>query len=179
MSTEQLATRSFADEITVMILTFNEESNIARTLDALAWAPNVLIIDSGSTDETLAILARYPNVRIVTRKFDTFADQCNFGLTQVHTPWVLSLDADYELSEALGREICGLTPESRVVGYRAGFIYRIFGKPLSSTLYPDRVVLYRTGLAKYRNEGHGHRVMIDGTITALAARIYHDDRKPL
>jgi hypothetical protein len=116
---------------------------------------------------------------VVTRKFDTFADQCNFGLTRVQTPWVLSLDADYELSAELGREICRLEPPDDIAGYRAAFVYRVYGKPLAATLYPPRTVLYRRHLAIYRNEGHGHRVMIDGTVRELKERIFHDDRKPL
>lgn len=162
-----------------MILTHNEESNIARTLAPLTFVREILVVDSGSTDETLAIVRRHPRTRIVTRRFDSFADQCNFGLTEVQTPWILSLDADYELSSPLVQEICTLGPDSDVTGYRASFVYRIFGKPLSGTLYPDRIVLYRRGQASYRNEGHGHRVTVVGSIRPLAGRIYHDDRKPL
>jgi glycosyltransferase involved in cell wall biosynthesis len=168
-----------ADQLTVMILTYNEEANIARTLDAIKWAGRILIIDSGSTDATLTTVARCSQARVVTRKFNTFADQCNFGLTEVQTPWVLSLDADYELSAELGLEICRLAPPSDIAGYRAAFVYRIYGKPLSATLYPPRTVLYRRHLATYRNEGHGHRVMIDGAVHKLNGCIFHDDRKPL
>lgn len=162
-----------------MILTYNEEPNIARTLEAVAWVKEILIVDSGSSDATLAIAARYPQARVVTRKFDAFADQCNFGLTQITTPWVLSLDADYELTAELGEEIRSLRPNADVAGYRAPFIYRMFGRPLSATLYPPRTVLYRRDRAHYRNEGHGHRVTIEGQVATLKAVIYHDDRKPL
>ncbi len=162
-----------------MILTFNEAPNIARTLDAVAWAKEILIVDSGSTDETLAIIARYANARVVTRKFDSFAEQCNFGLTEVRTGWVVSMDADYELTPALAVEIRALTPTAEVSGYRAGFVYRIYGRSLRATLYPPRTVLYRPSRGRYRNEGHGHRVMIEGEVRRLAGAIYHDDRKPL
>ena len=155
------------EPVTAMVLTFNEEPNIGRTMDALSWVDEILVIDSGSTDATLAIVARSPKARVVTRTFDTFADQCNFGLAQVRTPWVLSLDADYEVSAALSREICSMTPAAGIDGYRAGFTYRMFGKPLSATLYPDRVVLYRPERARYHNEGHGHRVAIIGKVEQL------------
>jgi glycosyltransferase involved in cell wall biosynthesis len=168
-----------ADQITVMVLTFNEEANIARTLDAVRWASQILIVDSGSTDATLEIVQRYPQARVTTRKFDSFAQQCNFGLTQISTPWVLSLDADYELTAALADEIAKLNPAHAASGYTASFVYRIFGRPLRSTLYPPRTVLYRRDRARYRDEGHGHRVIIEGATQQLTARIYHDDRKPL
>jgi ABC-type multidrug transport system fused ATPase/permease subunit len=101
------------------------------------------------------------------------------GLAQVQTEWALSLDADYELSQELVDELRALKPHEHTTGYRARFIYRIYGRPLRGTLYPPRVVLYRAGCAQYKNEGHGHRVSIDGGIDTLNAPIYHDDRKPL
>lgn len=165
--------------ITPMLLTYNEAPNIARTLDKLAWARQILVIDSGSTDDTLAIVARYGQAQVVHRGFDDFAGQCNFGLSRITTPWVLSLDADYELSDALIAELRTLAPGDRINGYRAGFIYRMFGHALRGTLYPPRTVLYRAATGRYRNEGHGHRAVIDGAVQNLAARIYHDDRKPL
>lgn len=168
-----------ADRVTAMILTYNEEQNMPRTLNALRWAHEIMVVDSGSVDDTLNIVRSHPRTRVVTRKFDSFAQQCNFGLTQVKTQWVLSIDADYELSEALVAEICGLTPPDEVVGYRASFVYRIFGRPLSGTLYPPRTVLYRREGAAYRDEGHGHRLTIEGVVETLRAPIYHDDRKPL
>jgi glycosyltransferase involved in cell wall biosynthesis len=167
------------DQLTALVLTYNEEDNIGRTLAALGWVPRVLVLDSGSTDRTLEIVARFPNARVATRTFDSFAGQCNFGLTLVEAPWVLSLDADYEVSEALAREIGGLEPAADVCGYRARFVYRVYGRNLRSTLYPPRTVLYRKDKAKYRDEGHGHRVQIAGSIAPLAAPIYLDDRKPL
>jgi glycosyltransferase involved in cell wall biosynthesis len=167
-----------AVDITAMILTYNEEPNIARTLDAVAWLKDVLIVDSGSTDATLDIIARYPNARVVTRKFDSFAEQCNFGLAQVRTPWVLSMDADYELTPEVTSEIQTIVPVDAISGYRAGFIYRMYGGPLRATLYPRRIVLYRPQCGRYRNEGHGHRVVLVGEVRDLVGKIWHDDRKP-
>jgi len=167
------------DEITPLLITFNEAPNLARTLDKLVWARRIVVVDSGSTDETLKILARYPQVEIVHRPFDSFAAQCNFGLAQVRTAWVLSLDADYELSDALVRELHKLQATDTVSGYRASFVFRIYGHALRGNLYPPRVVLYRVHDAYYVNEGHGHRVVVAGTVIPLLGAIYHDDRKPL
>jgi hypothetical protein len=136
-------------------------------------------VDSGSTDGTLDILGRYPQVALFERAFDSFADQCNFGLAQVETEWALSLDADYEISDRLVEELSNLRETERVAGYRASFIYRIYGRPLRGTLYPPRIVLYRVKNARYANEGHGHRVIVSGEVRALTGAIYHDDRKPL
>ena len=167
------------EDITPIVITYNEEANIARTLDRLAWAQRIVVIDSGSTDGTLDIVRSYPRAEVVHRPFDDFASQCNFGIAQVSTTWVLSLDADYELSDELVTELHGLRPDAATGGYQAQFVYRVFGRPLRGTLYPPRTVLYRKDKACYQNEGHGHRVNVAGNVVPLAGVIFHDDRKPL
>jgi glycosyltransferase involved in cell wall biosynthesis len=167
------------EDITPLVITYNEAENIARTLDRITWARRIVVIDSGSTDKTLEIARAYPQVDIVQRPFDDFAAQCNFGIARVKTGWVLSLDADYELSDELVAELRDLRPDAETYGYRARFVYRVHGRPLRGTLYPSRVVLYRKEYASYRTEGHGHRVMVPGKTLPLAGSIFHDDRKPL
>ena len=85
------------DQITPVILTRDEEANIARTLGQLRWAREVVVVDSFSTDGTLAAARRFPNVHVYERVFDTLAKQWTFALEQVGTPWFLSMDADYFL----------------------------------------------------------------------------------
>jgi glycosyltransferase involved in cell wall biosynthesis len=170
---------TLADQLTAMILTFNEEHNIARTLDALHWVKQILIVDSGSTDSTLAIVARYPTARVVTRKFDTAAKQCNFGLSHVSTDWVLSMDADYVATAKLASEIMALASDPETAGYWVGFNYLVYGKALRANLYPKRCVLYRRSAAAYEDHGHTQRVVIDGHIGRLLGKFDHDDRKPL
>ena len=165
--------------VTPLLITFDEAPNIARALDKLAWARRIVVVDSGSSDGTLEILAHYPQVALFERAFDSFADQCNFGLAQVQSEWVLSLDADYELSDSLVDELSNLRETELVAGYCASFVYRIHGRPLRGTLYPRRIVLYRVKNARYANEGHAHRVIVSGDVRALSGVIYHDDRKPL
>jgi glycosyltransferase involved in cell wall biosynthesis len=167
------------DQITPLIITANEAANIGHTLSKLHWAKRIVVIDSGSTDETLEMLQHYPQVEVIQHPFTDFASQCNFGLTQVRSPWALSLDADYELSDELVRELKSLTPKDNVAGFQAAFVYRIHGRALRGSLYPPRTVLYRREKARYRNEGHGHRVVVDGDVFPLKGVIFHDDRKPL
>jgi glycosyltransferase involved in cell wall biosynthesis len=167
------------DRITPLILTFNEAPNIRRTLEKLTWAKEIVIVDSFSTDETPDIVKSFPQARVIQRKFDTFASQCNFGLQQINTEWVLSLDADFILSDKLNCELQELKPASDVAGYRAKFIYCVRGRPLRASLYPPRTVLYRKALANYHDEGHGHRVQVEGKVISLHGAILHDDRKPL
>lgn len=172
---------SFLDDITALILTYNESPNIARTLDALWSFPEILVLDSGSTDGTIQIIDRYPNARCMTRAFDTHAEQWNHGLTNcgIQRPWVLALDADYRLSDALVNEISKLRPEDYVSGFRLSFRYCVCGHPLSSTLYPAHVALYRRDKVRYIQEGHTQKPLVEGVVKDLRNRIDHDDRKPL
>jgi glycosyltransferase involved in cell wall biosynthesis len=172
---------SFLDKISVLILAYNEAPNIARTLDALVRFPEVVVLDSGSTDGTLDIVARYPNARAAIRPFDSHAAQWNYGLTScgIARPWVFALDADYIVSAALVDEIAALRLDDGVSGYRIAFRYCIHGRPLSGSLYQPHVALYRRARASYLQEGHTQRVVVDDRIEDLRGLIDHDDRKPL
>ena len=165
--------------ITPLIIVFNEAPNIGRTLKMLEWAREIVIVDSGSTDSTLEIVRDFPQVRLVTRVFDTFARQCNFGLEQIETEWVLSLDADYVLTDEWLGELTALTVSPDVMGFTTEFVYCVHGRPLRASLYPPRTVLYRRDRASYRDDGHGHRVVIAGECRRFTAKMLHDDRKPL
>lgn len=167
------------DRITPLILTFNELPNIARTTARLEWARRILVVDSFSTDGTVEFLRRNPRVELLQRRFDSFAGQCNFGLTHIQSEWVLSLDADYVCSEEIVREIASLPDSPTAAGFQASFKYCVNGRPLLGSLYPARTVLYRRKLAQYERDGHAHRVVVNGEIGRLAGVIYHDDRKPL
>lgn len=169
------------DRITPLILTLNEAPNIGRTLDRLAWARDIVVVDSGSTDATLEIAARYPSVRVFERRFTTHAEQWNHGLreTGIATEWVLALDADFLLTDEIVREIAALAPGPDTGGYRAPFVYCVDGAPLRGAVYPPVVVLFRRDGAEYGQDGHTQRVRARGTIEALSAPIRHDDRKPL
>lgn len=167
------------EKITPLLLTFNEAPNIGRTLERLKWAKTIVVVDSYSTDETIKILQSYPQVQIFQKEFSSFASQCNYGLEQIKSEWVLSLDADYILSDELIDEIKNLPQDTQVNSYIVRFKYCVFGRSLRGTLYPPRNVLYRRDKATYKEDGHAHRVYVDGKTDMLSSYIYHDDRKSL
>ncbi|HSL54262.1 MAG TPA: glycosyltransferase family 2 protein, partial [Pyrinomonadaceae bacterium] len=169
------------DQITPLILTYNEAPNIARSLGALSWANDIVVVDSFSDDDTIKITHLFPHVRVFQRAFDCHRNQWEFGLkeTGISTPWVLALDADYVVSDELIAELKTLTPEPQTAGYRASFVYCIKGRKLRSGIYPPVTVLYRRDAATYVQDGHTQRVAIEGAIEDLRAPIFHDDRKSL
>lgn len=165
--------------ITPVILTYNEAPNISRSLQKLFWAKRIVVIDSYSTDNTLAIAASYPQVEIFQRKFDNHTRQWNYGIDKVDTEWILSLDADYILSDSLIEEIETLFPFDDINGYFASFKYCIFGKPLRSTILPPRQILFRRSCSTYVNDGHTQLLTVKGKSVSLRGSILHDDRKSL
>jgi glycosyltransferase involved in cell wall biosynthesis len=168
-------------DITPVIITLDEAPNIGRSLERLTWAREVVIVDSGSTDETLAIAGRFPNVRTIHRPFDSLARQWTFaaGETGVTTEWILRLDADYMVEPAFRDELGALHPPSDIVAYEAPFTYCIDGRPLRGSLYPTKPVLFRRGRVGFVQDGHTERMLVQGAIGRLHSRLLHDDRKSL
>jgi glycosyltransferase involved in cell wall biosynthesis len=169
------------EAVTPLILTFNEAPNIGRVLERLDWAREIVVVDSFSDDETVAIAKSFPQVRVLQRKFDNHAAQWNFGLreTGISTEWVMALDADYVLTPEFIDELKALEPTSRTRGFQARFTYCINGRPLRSGVYPSVTVLYQKAFAEYSQDGHTHRLELTGEVETIGARILHDDRKPL
>lgn len=169
------------EQITPLILTYNEASNIRRTLERLRWAREIVIVDSFSSDETLEIISGFPQARVLQRRFDSHEEQWNFALKEsgISSEWVLALDADYLLTPELLEELKWMEPRADIEGYSAGFVYCVNGRPLRGSAYPPVTVLYRRAKASYQQDGHTQRVVIGGKVEPLRARILHDDRKPL
>lgn len=169
------------EEITPVILTFNEDANIKRALTGLKWARQIVVVDSFSTDSTVALLAQNELVRLFQRNFDSHAEQWNYAIneTAITTEWFLALDADYMLDDSMVSELKALQPVPETEGYSARFRYCIAGVPLRGSLYPPVTVLCRRSRARYIQEGHTQRVVVGGKVLPLNTYILHDDRKSL
>lgn len=168
-------------QITPVLLTYNEEANITRTLDSLRWAKRIVVIDSGSSDRTLELLAAHPQVEVSTRPFDTHATQWNHGVDQVRTPWAICLDADYRVTPELRAELEQLLSSnmSGIDGLIISFRYLVYGRPLRRCVYPAKVVMFRPDRCRYIDDGHTQRLEIHGPTLTLRSPILHDDRKSL
>ncbi len=167
------------DQVTPVILTYNEEANLGRCLARLGWARDIVVVDSLSTDRTKEIAMGFSNVRFLERHFDNHTAQWGFGLAQVKSDWVLSLDADYLMAEDFEAEVNALAPAPELAAYAVSFRYCILGRPLRGTLYPPRLALFRRAVCQYVQDGHTQLLRADGPTASLRTRILHDDRKSL
>ena len=170
------------EQITPVILTYNEEPNIGRVLKQLTWARDVVIVDSHSTDRTRDIIGKFRNVRVYPHAFEAHAAQWTYALTQtgITSDWILVLDSDYVLSQALVTEIASLAPADDVAGYEAAFRYCVQGHALPRSIYPPRIVLCRRDRGRFYQDGHTQRLeVMKGRVLRLENPIDHDDRKSL
>lgn len=169
-----------ASQVTPLILTFNEEPNLRRTLSALSWANEVVILDSGSTDATIEIAKSFSNVRVVERPFDAHGRQWEFGVrnTGIVSEYVLALDADMELSADFVMEL----DRRFLPGAFAGGVVRfqmIYEKrTLAGGIYPAQLRVFRRDAVLVTQRGHTQVFQTGGKTYSFKARIRHEDRKP-
>jgi glycosyltransferase involved in cell wall biosynthesis len=172
---------NIAHLVTPVTLTFNEAPNLERLLRSLAWAGDVVVVDSGSCDSTERVARQFPNVRWFVRRFDTHGAQWQFAIrqTQVATPYVLALDADYEVPSSFVEELARRFAIGGFSGGVAGFEYRIHGRSLMGSVYPPKLVVFRPHDVRISQSGHTQEFATDGAIYRFAQRLVHDDRKPV
>jgi glycosyltransferase involved in cell wall biosynthesis len=169
------------DDITPIILSHNEEPNIGRVLSRLAWAREIIVVDSHSVDRTQDIARGFRNVRLVLHAFENHAAQWLYALrdTGIVTEWVLALDSDYVVPEEFFRELEALAPDESTAGYEARFRYCVLGRALPRSNYPPRIVLSRRARSTFYQDGHTQRLAVNGDVIRLRHAIDHDDRKSL
>ncbi len=144
--------------LSVAIVACNEAENIGRTLASVAWADEINLVDSGSTDATLEIAQGY-GASIFTEPWKGYGAQVNSALDKCTGDWILNLDADEWLSPELAEEIRALlSGPPRYRAYWAPRLNQIFGRWMRhGGLYPDRKLrLFRRGCARLREDTEPH-----------------------
>ena len=150
--------------LSVLILTYNEQANLPRCLDAVRWSDDLWVLDSFSTDRTIEV-ARSHGARVLQNRFASFAQQRNFGLEHggLKHEWVLHLDADEVVTPELRDEILAATQRNEKSAYRVASKMMFQGRWLKhSGLYPwHQVRLGRRDRLKFKQVGHGQREDLD------------------
>ncbi|MES2703571.1 MAG: glycosyltransferase family 2 protein [Bacteroidota bacterium] len=126
-------------KLSVVIITFNEERNLRRCLEAaMGVADEIVVIDSGSTDDTKAIAKAY-NAVVIEHAFEGYAQQKNFASCHAAHDWILSLDADEQLTPELTASILAVKQDPKHVVYEMPRLTNYCGKWIRHCgWYPDR-----------------------------------------
>jgi glycosyltransferase involved in cell wall biosynthesis len=147
-------------KVSILILTHNEAANLPACLGALSWCHDIVVVDSGSEDRTVAIAQGY-GARILHRPFDNFAGQRNFGLHNgcFRHDWVLHLDADEVVTQAFAGALAALEPNGDLDAWRVPFKTIFFGTWLRhSGMWPTyQVRLGHVLRLRFVQIGHGQR----------------------
>jgi len=167
-------------QLTVTVITYNESEHIAAALDSVAWADEIIVVDSGSTDRT-AEIARAKATRVITRDWPGYSAQKNFAADQASNDWVLSMDADERVTPALAGEIRALLQRGPdAAGYRIRRVSYYLGRWIRSTdWFPDyQLRLYDRRAGRWNGLrihesfrlGEGHPATLHGELEHYAYR---------
>lgn len=162
--------------LSAAVITFNEEKNICRCLESLRWADEIIVVDSFSTDATVELSRRYTD-RVVQRAWPGHVAQKQFALEQAAGDWIISLDADEELSAAAADDIRALLARGPSAVAGCSFPRRSFylGRWIRhGGWYPDRKLrLVRRGRARWTGDDPHDKLVVDGEVRNLSGRINH------
>lgn len=145
------------ETISVVIAAKNEESNIRRCLESVSWADEIVVVDDESSDRTAAIAREFTNKVFVHKSPVNFNLNKNYGADRASGDWILSLDADEVIPEALAEEIKTVmrAPRSGIEGYCLNRRNYFLGQWVRGcNWYPDRILrLYRKGKTAWPEKG--------------------------
>jgi glycosyltransferase involved in cell wall biosynthesis len=148
-------------KVVALVLCHDEALQVQACLQSLAPADQIVVVDSGSADETVQLAAAVPRVKIVERPFANFADQRNHGLDFLVPPgsWVLHVDADERIPAALWSEIDRLSPPPAAVAYNLASRTFLRGRTvLRASAFPVyQTRLTRAGYFHFEQVGHGQK----------------------
>lgn len=163
-------------KISAIIITLNEERNIGECIESLAFADEIVVVDSGSTDGTEGVCRRNPRVRWFAEEWKGYGMQKNSAREKATHPWVFSIDADERVTGELRREIAGIDLDaSPYCGYRVprksffgGAWVRHCG------WYPDETVrLFRKDRCRFDDREVHEAVRCDGQTGKLKENLLH------
>jgi glycosyltransferase involved in cell wall biosynthesis len=162
--------------ISVPIVACNEAANLGRTLASVAWADEIVLVDSGSTDETLAIAAEF-KAKVFSEPWKGYGPQVNSAIDKCTGDWILALDADEAVTPELRTEIQALLAgEPQFDAYWIPRLNLFLGRWMRhGGVYPDpKLRLFRRGTARLREDTEPHATpKWDGPTGRLEAHMLH------
>jgi glycosyltransferase involved in cell wall biosynthesis len=166
--------------ISVILITKNEAALIRQALDSVAWADEIVVVDSGSTDGTVEICREYTD-KVFETDWPGFGPQKNRALDHARGDWVLSIDADEHLTPELAQEIRQVLAAPQAVGYKLPRLSSFCGRYMRhSGWWPDPVLrLFRRDAGRFSDDRVHERVIVDGTVRTLNGLLLHESYRSL
>ena len=161
--------------VTVTIITLNESRHIAAAIDSAAWADEILVVDSGSTDDTVSI-ATAKGVRVMSRTWPGYVDQKNYAASVASHDWIFSLDADERVTPSLAAEVRTIVDgNSTERAFRVPRVTFHLGRWVRTTdFYPDyQTRLYDRRAARWQGKYVHESVLADGPVGQLKNELQH------
>jgi glycosyltransferase involved in cell wall biosynthesis len=166
--------------LSVIIITKNEADLIGQCLESVKWADEIIVVDSGSTDATVEICRRYTD-KVVVTDWPGFGPQKNRALAMATSDWVLSIDADEEVTPALAEEIRKTLTAPTAAGYTLARLSSYCGRFMKhSGWWPDPVLrVFKRETGSFTDARVHERVIVNGQIKALNKTLLHHSYRSL
>jgi glycosyltransferase involved in cell wall biosynthesis len=161
--------------LSVILITSNEEANIGACLESVAFADEIVVVDSGSTDSTVEIAERFGAKVVIKDDWPGFGLQKQRALDLATSDWVLSIDADERIPEALRSQMLAAMADGACAGYRLNRLSWFLGRPMRhGGWHPDRVLrLVRRESARFSADIVHERLLVEGIVGDLSEPMLH------
>lgn len=165
------------EKISALVIAYNEIGYIEKCIDSVAFADEIIVVDSYSTDGTYEYLKHHPKVKVIQHSFTNFTHQKSFALKQATNDWVLFLDADETVSKKLQNEI--IETVNKGTDYAAFWFYRKFmfeSRPLhfSGWQTDKNYRLFRKSKAQFSDKKIVHETLdVDGKSGVFQEKLTH------
>jgi glycosyltransferase involved in cell wall biosynthesis len=167
--------------LSAAVVVLNEEERLRACLESVVWADEIVVVDSGSSDKTMAIAREFTD-RAMFRAWEGYGAQKNFALGQCRGDWLLSIDADERVSDALREEIqAAMRADRPEAGYYLPRQNVFQGKWVRhGGLYPDwQLRLFRRGRGAFLERAVHESVRVDGPTGRFSAPLVHESYRSI
>jgi glycosyltransferase involved in cell wall biosynthesis len=166
---------SYKTMLSVVIITKNESAHIARCLESIAWADEIIVLDSGSEDNTVDICRRYTD-KVFMTDWPGFGIQKQRAVSKATQPWILSIDADEQVIPELREEIEQAMSQAHISGFEIPRLSSYCGKQIRhGGWWPDYVLrLFQREHGHFTEDLVHERIIVDGTIQRLKTPLIHE-----
>ncbi|MFW2331871.1 MAG: glycosyltransferase family 2 protein [Nitrospinota bacterium] len=164
-----------ACKLSAVVICLNEEEKIGDCLDSLSFADEIVVIDSGSSDQTVSIVEN-KGARLIYNRWRGYVDQKNFGVAKATGDWILILDADERISESLKSEIISVLKNPTADGFSIPRLVWYLNRWIRySGWYPARKIrLFKKDKGIHTGDDQLHeKVIVNGKVKQLNHDIYH------